>query len=1769
MHTLTKLKHITFLLAGVMAAMVFFPTEALAATIPGPDGGAWEVYGVGNAAMLRQAFIGIELMVNSKAYMSAVSVFALLGFVAVMFHFLSDPIFGFRKFIRYIILLIFMSAAFTIKADVTIKDFVTPNSSVVRGVPAILVLPASIFSTIGQYMARMFTQYLAPVKSQHFPEVNERSAFGLGAQMVIDAAEMRFSDQDFTNNVSRYIVDCVSPLLYRQLIDPNDVRNSSDLWTLFSERTTQHAEGMLTKYYNKKAQTSGGSSGAGKAGSNMETVLCKDMAAQLQKDLDDEYASGIWRAFIDKKMGTQQSANSTALGVDMTKVKDYFSEFMRYSFGAPGPEYNDLFIRQAAMVNLINYQMPNQMAQITGSGVIAMKLANNSDSRGMEIQQTGAARTTFATSGYFYSVMQILIIALGPIVLLALFIPGAGSKVFSSYMLMLAWFPACLITMAICNSLMLYWFTDMIVSIASPDYSATQGTGNITLGNRFAMTAQTAKFMAISSWLGTLAPVLAFGLLTGSTMLLGRLLGNMSHAAGDGQQAIASGQLGRTKGQGGRSMMDHGNGKIGFGSMGLPDRRLAKIGSSGIEDRQAMRTLDGMGGSGSGGGASDRIGKTISGNYGNWQKGHTDAKGRWHGGMDGEAESRARDQAVSEMHDRNARASHEAKMNAPGGPLSQIKEMGRREAANNQHVQAAVVTANQAKIDRGEGHLTPSERQNAMQGAAANLPYANPRHLDGNQGGLSHHVPRFGETGASATQGAERNVDTGSVLNADGSHSAASAVGETKGYRSVPLNDEQIAARGNFNRYNELVEKGNNATREESLELQRMVDGGFVQNYQEATTQAPAAAAPVGAGVGVGGAAAAAAVGAGVGAAAGAAAAHAGAPAAAGAGNAAAPAPMGMAPTYADGNWRAQADAIRDTNNVPLIAARADQIDPANAAGTGGYHSPAVMQQATHDVAHMHGASVDTAQPGQVLGDSGLRGSPGLVAVNHTTESTPQNIMANMVDQNDPAREGLIQERMDEIRGFDEGLSEADLRLQAENDINQAGMMPADITAIHRQPEEEMQAQSNAAINSSLGITSDHESARFEKLDPNAPVGQGLPENHTGHDAIRAKGNYDVLGGAKGAGIATAAAVSTLGASNSFESDAAAVDHIINGASHQHVGRDGTAVGALIQDVAPIDMVGKVQVPDADGLGGTHAATAADVAQWKDDLQIVQAHDRGENVDATAYADATAHLAAVAGPLQQHAMDNAKGHHDAIMTDKGEIRPDTEYKGHISSADEKLLRTAHADMAAPAGTSFSNAQLNNFAKLGNLHQRLDYNVAADHLDMAHRAGVLDDQTFKAASHAFDAASKDLIQGKALSEEKSAAIHTAQHDEQVAMRAFCTKIDGIMDDRTHIDELHVSAADQAALQQIYTDKIDGAVDAKPSANLDNTELNKMADVLSHATQNDQLLQESQAFDAHLEKQEALMPGGMQDKLQGDIDKVNEARDNINDLGSPDRFSPENMEALKTSLHDTYAHEAYEIRDEARELKAAFAEQGIHSHDRELNGIMQAGMTANTAASVEDLAVKTDSLYDRYFSPDKKYADALNRVVDAIDNSVAGNPAFDPARGIIAECEGAIKTHNLHADVHGRLDQVATNLGFNTDDIKEDLAQRIGKLEGAGLSKPDKHTLANIKAHTNQITPDAFHSAKGCDDVARTCETLRGLEKKASGDSSSESSSASTVDDKGSNKMGAGGGTSGGNPAKGTGGQGGSGSGSSSAKGGAAGDHVHGGGQGHSKWGAKHK
>ncbi|MEY3106588.1 MAG: hypothetical protein RIT35_754, partial [Pseudomonadota bacterium] len=392
----------------------------------------------------------------------------------------------------------------TPKSSVWIYDSVYQTRHKVDNLPIGLVIPATLFSTLGFGVTKTFEQAFATVDDISYSKYG--TSFGAG--MIANARNYRIQDADFRENMNSFIDNCV---LYDVMIghkySPSEMRNATELWNLISSTASNIKMFNYREGKTRSLETC-------KAGSaKLEAYWKTDMSA-----LTKRFTGSIFSTYGGTTTGASAASNKSSASSDANK--QLLGQAFLNNLGVVTSFYGN---KSGASANLKQLMMINAMSDMPSSyGALRAKQQQKES-----WQVTGELAREYLP--IMHSVFAGLIYASFILILGLLVLPG-GFRVFGSYLGLLAWIELWPPLFAVLN---------MIVNLSSKMAGGQIGTG-FTMNNISQMISNQSNISALAGYFMISIPFIALTIIKGGASQFMHLAGQLTSATQSAATGAAS-----------------------------------------------------------------------------------------------------------------------------------------------------------------------------------------------------------------------------------------------------------------------------------------------------------------------------------------------------------------------------------------------------------------------------------------------------------------------------------------------------------------------------------------------------------------------------------------------------------------------------------------------------------------------------------------------------------------------------------------------------------------------------------------------------------------------------------------------------------------------------------------------------------------------------------------------------------------------------------------------------------------------------------------------------------------------------------------------------------------------------------------------------------------------------------------------------------------------------------------------------------------------------
>lgn len=508
----------------LLALTLLLPASAFAASEP------LVLYAYANREVMEAIIRSTSMWINSDDFVWMVKALALTGFIGTAFAgFFGGDI---KKIATYgAFLAIAAYLLLGIKTTVVVKEQVaTPGVNSIGmpigDVPAIMSVPFWGIGLIGRHITDAMNSTFADVggttingTTNKMPTSSDGVGFGGSFGIMRDLARQTIRDPETRNNIQEYLINCVQPHYVSGRLDATELMKAKNYWEVLKDKQLP-----VNQYVMLKDEGSAEplkllpckSSGAG-SGGNAVPASAYEFLTQKMVDLGIIRSSGSgWKDFFNNYFandGFMQLSGVEASSVLGDSVANVGSWATGSSEGAANMALN------SAMVEM-NRGAYAKAAQALDSNEL-MLAVNTENAR--RAQKSGWYTTSVLfkdMSGYFYSVLQVVLFGLVPIVIFLSFMPGFGMKIIGGYARVLFWLMLWEPGLSIINFIMQKYYTVQIADGARLCSDAAVGC----MASLGVVNGATENMMLAAGFIATLMPALLWGVVSVGSFALTSVL---------------------------------------------------------------------------------------------------------------------------------------------------------------------------------------------------------------------------------------------------------------------------------------------------------------------------------------------------------------------------------------------------------------------------------------------------------------------------------------------------------------------------------------------------------------------------------------------------------------------------------------------------------------------------------------------------------------------------------------------------------------------------------------------------------------------------------------------------------------------------------------------------------------------------------------------------------------------------------------------------------------------------------------------------------------------------------------------------------------------------------------------------------------------------------------------------------------------------------------------------------------------------------------------
>lgn len=486
----------------------------------------WTVYAYGSGNVLRQIFEGMKGFVDDPGYRRMVFVLVLMMmiFVLVKGFIFNRP--SPMPFVGMILAAFVLNIALysnSARTDIHIEDQVHGEDYLVEDVPLVLAGASALTSEMSRYMVKLVEAFYMGPSIPSELMMSNNNTFNFTNKIIEGLQSISLSEPTTKATFNSYVRECVIPEMYQGRIRIDRLMNSKpeDFWA--SIRVNNLAR--MSVCFQACPSNGDGEEDNPCAATEQECppafaggtgVTAREWRSGMMVTCEAGHAALETR--ITKLIGASafNKLGNTMLR-DTTILDGVISSSVAQITGLGGSTGTEHFVR-AGMMNM--FRDSSAMAIANGGGEGLISVIGSEQAKAVQRTNWMVAAEVFAESvSYLWSALQAFIYAIFPIAIVLFFFPAVGIRAMGSYFGLLAWISLWMPFLAIINFLSLGWLAEDVRQLAMVPLSYASLVPISEAG---------ANMQAITNFLGTMVPVLTYGMVKGGEFALTQIAGEAS-----------------------------------------------------------------------------------------------------------------------------------------------------------------------------------------------------------------------------------------------------------------------------------------------------------------------------------------------------------------------------------------------------------------------------------------------------------------------------------------------------------------------------------------------------------------------------------------------------------------------------------------------------------------------------------------------------------------------------------------------------------------------------------------------------------------------------------------------------------------------------------------------------------------------------------------------------------------------------------------------------------------------------------------------------------------------------------------------------------------------------------------------------------------------------------------------------------------------------------------------------------------------------------------
>lgn len=501
-----QFKSVHWLQALLLLAMAMVASSAMAAgnSINLGKYEVWTVYGFGNAQAVKDTFRALANFANSGLLQAAFSTMAVIGVLVVGLT-SGFQMGGGRKFIGYLVGVFLLSyvmfgptngGPLTVMIDVVDTVETTPDGAPVWkapvSVPAVIGIPAALISMAGFEMTQAIE---ASFNINDAFKLSKGAPFNLPGALLSDASQARISDPNLASSMSYYVQDCFTIGVAQGALQASTLINSTNF---IQDIQYNNNSVMVNTLLNDK----GGPSKNLNLVGTPDLVTCAEAWTLINAAVNAQGGSAA-SGYLRNASAWSRTPALSVVNAGADALAQYVSN--------NGITNGGSLVKQSAVLSAFR-DAHSQAAIQTGNSEFLTGIAMAQATEAQRTSWITGAEIFNKTMGYIFAILQVFVYSVSSLVLFAIVIPGLGLALMKNFAQILLWLALWQPMLAIVNFVVLSLQQSELTSLMS---NGTDSYG-FTLSNMGIVSEKSANFRAAATFVGTMVPALAWGLVKGS-----------------------------------------------------------------------------------------------------------------------------------------------------------------------------------------------------------------------------------------------------------------------------------------------------------------------------------------------------------------------------------------------------------------------------------------------------------------------------------------------------------------------------------------------------------------------------------------------------------------------------------------------------------------------------------------------------------------------------------------------------------------------------------------------------------------------------------------------------------------------------------------------------------------------------------------------------------------------------------------------------------------------------------------------------------------------------------------------------------------------------------------------------------------------------------------------------------------------------------------------------------------------------------------------------